>query len=120
VKGKAVVVASTSENVTLGFAESSIPEETESDPRTARFVENYYRGFGESPMDVFSANDESDADRSGENLRFPMQRYNQLRDDGAPMRYEIYRDGSRGAGTGVDATPFYESIDETPADADLE
>jgi hypothetical protein len=116
VKGKSVIVASESEAVTLGFAESSVPDEPERDSRTARFIDNYYRGFSDSPMEVFTSPEDVDPERpvDAQSLRLPLQRFGTLKDEAARTRFELYRSEAD-----TRDQPAYESEADAP-DFELE
>jgi hypothetical protein len=142
VQNKTVVVANGEKQVTLGFAESSAAgeraEDDGHDNRTARFIDNYYRGLSDSPIEIFKAEREradeqvqADDNMGRDGLKLPLRRFGGgFKEDAARSRFDLYRNDS-GAGSaeaaddgflvnyGTDEAPGETSGDEPPVfDAD--
>jgi hypothetical protein len=96
VKGRAVVITDGKQKVSLSFAEGSSEDDSSPQSRTARFIDNYYRGFGEAPpVDIFSSSGSggtASEDGSSQPLRLPLNRFGTLREDAARSRFESYHD----------------------------
>lgn len=111
VENRTVVIANGDRQVQLGFAESAVPatanaEDESRESRTARFIDNYYRGLNDSPIEIFRgdhAEDEvvtGDPDRR-DPLKLPMRRFGTFKEDAARSRFDLYRnDGGYAAGDG--------------------
>jgi hypothetical protein len=136
VKGRSVIISDGKEKVSLGFAEGSSDDADTPQNRTARFIDNYYRGLGEMPpADVFSA--AGDADEGGstitnqaessQTLRLPLRRFGSLKEEAPHSRFDAYRDsrsyrdddGDQGGAVGSESGDYQAryDYDEVPSDA---
>jgi hypothetical protein len=123
VRGRGVVVTRGDESVTLAFAESPADDGSEAPSRTARFIDNYYRGLGDSPIELtdrgFSTSGEDPRTDSTFLRRFPP--IPPLPEDGrGEYRYDLYRsdrpyggdrDGDQGG-----FTVTYDNFDDETAE----
>lgn len=91
VANRKVVIGNGKEKVTLAFAESDIAGDDAQPSRTAQFIDNYYRGLHESPIEILNRNaEEVPAERPTEGAVLPLKRFGSLRDE-AQSRFELYR-----------------------------
>lgn len=76
----------------LAFAEAS-GDEVELPSRTARFLDNYYRGLNEMPMEIFSESDGEAVEQrpEGSGLSVPLSTFGRLKGDAPRSRFELYR-----------------------------
>lgn len=111
-----VVLANGAKTVTLGFAEaassaSGSGSEEARENRTARFIDNYYRGLSDAPIEIFRDGrdrDEGavdgDATAPREKMRLPLRRFGNYKEEAARSRFDFYRnDSGYGDGGSVDA-----------------
>ncbi len=92
-KNRSVTLTDGKHVVTLAFAESSTTA-AEEDPGlspTNRFLDNYYRGLSESPVEILGPASENEPDRiEGQTGMMPLKRFGTLREEGR-SRFDLYR-----------------------------
>jgi hypothetical protein len=100
----------------LTFAEAS-GDEVELPSRTARFLDNYYRGLNEMPMEIFSESEGEGGEQrpDGAGLSVPLSTFGRLKGDAPRSRFELYRaeqryDGEDDAGFIVN----YDNFEDDP------
>lgn len=102
VQNRAVVIADGERQLRLSFAESSASgsgygSEDEHENRTARFIDSYYRGLSDSPIEVFKSerdHDEATPDSDGsarDSMHYPLRRFGNYKDDASRSRFDWYR-----------------------------
>lgn len=71
--------------------------EDQSALRPARFLDNYYRGFNETPLEIFGDGEHDGRDAKADPTGFsvPISNFGRLRPDFAPSRFELYRTENR-------------------------
>ncbi len=136
VQNRNVVIANGERQVTLGFAEAVVAgsgSEEERENRTARFIDNYYRGLSDSPIEIFKADRERDDGGvetetvSREGLKLPLRRFGSYKEDSVRSRFDVYRNdgGYAEAGSGEPdgdgflvnySDNFQDDGQQTPAD----
>ncbi len=97
IEARKVVITDRKKDVILSFAEGSPASgEDEGAPsRTARFIDNYYRGLSDAPIEVFkNERAEADAEGEGQGLRLPLRRFGTMKEDAARSRFDLYRTDS--------------------------
>ncbi len=92
-KNRAVTLTDGKQQVVLAFAEASsgYAEEEPGLSPTNRFLDNYYRGLSENPVEILGPAAENEPDRiEGSTGMMPLKRFGSLREDGR-SRFDLYR-----------------------------
>lgn len=92
VQNRTVMISDGQKLHPLTFAEAS-SEEVELPSRTARFLDNYYRGLNEMPMEIFSDADADPAENrfDGSVGGIPLTTFGRIKGDLPRSRLELYR-----------------------------
>lgn len=131
-KNRAVTLTDGEHQVVLAFAEASsgYGDEEGGPSPTNRFLDNYYRGLSENPVEILGPASEDDPDRtSGSSGMLPLKRFGSLREDGR-SRFDLYRadrmyrmnpaDGEQSEGDAEEDEGFvvnYDNFDDQEGDA---
>lgn len=92
-KNRAVTLSDGKRQVVLAFAEASsgYGDEENGQTPTNRFLDNYYRGLSENPVEILGPASENEPDRmEGSTGMMPLKRFGSLREDGR-SRFDLYR-----------------------------
>ncbi len=94
VKSKSVVIANDKQAVTLAYADGTTgPAEEEGGlTPTSRFLDNYYRGLSESPIEILGPGSEGEPEKADgpQTTILPLKRFGTLKSDGR-SRFDLYR-----------------------------
>lgn len=87
IKRRSVVVSDGDRTFTLGFADVPVSEDTDEFQNSVRFIDNYYRGLADSPIELF--NKERVNDSAGTAAVVPVKNFGTL-SEGATSRFDAY------------------------------
>lgn len=97
IESRKVVITDRKKDVVLSFADAApaTAEDGDSPTRTARFIDNYYRGLSDAPIEIFkNERAEADAEVESQGLRLPLRRFGTMKEDAARSRFDLYRTDS--------------------------
>lgn len=122
VRDRKVVVKDEEGYHQLTFA---LPEANDEEPKAhaSRFLDNYYRGFNEIPLEMFGDSETELRDVKGDTtgIGIPISNFGRLRPDFAPSRFDLYRTEHRyNAEDEADFIVNYDNFEEdSPQDPGL-
>lgn len=90
IKRRNVIVSDGSKNFTLSFVDVPVIEEADDFQNSVRFIDNYYRGLADSPIEMF--NKDRTSDTAGTAAVVPVRNFGTLSE--APVsRFDTYEQG---------------------------
>ena len=87
IKRRNVVVTDGDKNFTLSFVDVPVSDDTDDFQNSLRFIDNYYRGLADSPIELFNKDRVSDS--SGTAAVVPIKNFGTL-SEGSSSRFDAY------------------------------